>query len=123
MSLTGHEYSRQAPEADGRGNMGLSHVYRSEPSGARLIFTGDFNHDGKLDVIVGLNANPFPATLGHSVYEFLGNGDGSRLKGKKNSMNKNNSGQPTASSAAGATSLATSLTTCLSSNLMTRSAT
>jgi hypothetical protein len=45
-------------------------------SGARLIFTGDFNHDGKLDVIVGLNANPFPATLGHSIYEFLGNGDG-----------------------------------------------
>lgn len=45
-------------------------------SGARLIFTGDFNRDGKLDVIVGLNANPFPATLGHSVYEFLGNGDG-----------------------------------------------
>jgi subtilisin family serine protease len=42
----------------------------------RLIFTGDFNHDGKLDVIVGLEANPFPATLGHSVYEFLGNGDG-----------------------------------------------
>lgn len=45
-------------------------------TGARLIFTGDFNHDGKLDVIVGLDANPFPATLGHSVYEFLGNGDG-----------------------------------------------
>jgi subtilisin family serine protease len=45
-------------------------------SGARVIFTGDFNHDGKLDVIVGLNANPFPATLNHSVYEFLGNGDG-----------------------------------------------
>ena len=45
-------------------------------AGARVIFTGDFNHDGKLDVIVGLNANPFPATLGHSVYEFLGNGDG-----------------------------------------------
>jgi len=45
-------------------------------SGAMLIFTGDFNHDGKLDVIIGLNANPFPATLGHSVYELLGNGDG-----------------------------------------------
>ncbi|MFL6387919.1 MAG: FG-GAP-like repeat-containing protein [Terriglobales bacterium] len=45
------------------------------PNG-RLIFTGDFNHDGNLDVIVGLEANPFPATLDHSVYEFLGNGDG-----------------------------------------------
>ena len=44
--------------------------------GAGLIFTGDFNHDGKLDVIVGLNPNPFPATLGNRVYEFLGNGDG-----------------------------------------------
>jgi hypothetical protein len=43
--------------------------------GAALIFTGDFNHDGKLDVIIGLNSNPL-GTLGHSVYEFLGNGDG-----------------------------------------------
>ena len=39
------------------------------------IFTGDFNKDGKLDVLVWVYDN-VEGTQNHNVYEFLGNGDG-----------------------------------------------
>lgn len=42
---------------------------------ARLIFAGDFNHDGKLDLLVWVN-DDIVGTLNHNVYELLGNGDG-----------------------------------------------
>jgi hypothetical protein len=41
----------------------------------RMIFTGDFNRDGKLDVLVWTYDN-IQGTQNHNVYEFLGNGDG-----------------------------------------------
>jgi hypothetical protein len=40
-----------------------------------MIFTGDFNRDGKLDVLIWTNENVVPS-VNHNVYEFLGNGDG-----------------------------------------------
>jgi Subtilase family/FG-GAP-like repeat len=49
------------------------------PAGAtappRMIFVGDFNRDGKLDVLVWIYDNII-GTQNHNVYEFLGNGDG-----------------------------------------------
>jgi hypothetical protein len=39
------------------------------------IFVGDFNGDGKPDVLVQ-ETSTLVGTLGHDVYEFLGNGDG-----------------------------------------------
>lgn len=48
----------------------------SNPTGApRMIFTGDFNRDGKLDVLLWTYDN-IEGTQNHNVYEFLGNGDG-----------------------------------------------
>lgn len=44
-------------------------------AGPRAIFAGDFNHDGKLDIIFWTFDN-FIGTLNHNVYEMLGNGDG-----------------------------------------------
>jgi hypothetical protein len=47
------------------------------PIGSRpaSIFAGDFNHDGKLDVLIWAYNNQI-GRLNHNVYEFLGNGDG-----------------------------------------------
>lgn len=39
------------------------------------IFVGDFNHDGKLDVLIFALTNGI-GRLNHNVFEFLGNGDG-----------------------------------------------
>lgn len=44
-------------------------------AGPRAIFAGDFNHDGKLDIIFWTFDNII-GTLNHNVYEMLGNGDG-----------------------------------------------
>jgi hypothetical protein len=41
----------------------------------RVIFAGDFNHDGKLDILFWTFDNII-GTLNHNVYEMLGNGDG-----------------------------------------------
>ena len=40
-----------------------------------MIFSGDFNRDGKLDVLIWTNSNGVPSA-DHNVYEFLGNADG-----------------------------------------------
>jgi hypothetical protein len=40
-----------------------------------MIFVGDFNRDGKLDVL-GWTYDNIIGTQNHNVYEFLGNGDG-----------------------------------------------
>jgi subtilisin family serine protease len=40
-----------------------------------MIFVGDYNRDGKLDVLVWVYDNVV-GTQNHNVYEFLGNGDG-----------------------------------------------
>jgi hypothetical protein len=40
-----------------------------------MIFAGDFNHDGRLDVLVWVYDN-IVGVQNHNVYEFLGNGDG-----------------------------------------------
>jgi subtilisin family serine protease len=40
-----------------------------------MIFVGDYNRDGKLDVLVWTYDN-IVGTQNHNVYEFLGNGDG-----------------------------------------------
>jgi subtilisin family serine protease len=48
----------------------------ANPTGPpRMIFVGDFNRDGKLDVLVWTYDN-VEGTQNHNVYEFLGNGDG-----------------------------------------------
>ena len=39
------------------------------------VFVGDFNHDGKLDVITQVRST-LQGTQGHDVFEFLGNGNG-----------------------------------------------
>jgi hypothetical protein len=44
------------------------------PGGSSQIFTGDFNHDGKLDVLVSYFGNGIGQP--HPLYEILGNGDG-----------------------------------------------
>lgn len=41
----------------------------------RMIFTGDFNKDGNLDVLIWVYDN-VEGTQHHNVYEFLGNSDG-----------------------------------------------
>jgi Subtilase family/FG-GAP-like repeat len=41
----------------------------------RMVFVGDYNRDGKLDVLVWTYDNVV-GTQNHNVYEFLGNGDG-----------------------------------------------
>jgi subtilisin family serine protease len=40
-----------------------------------MIFVGDYNRDGKLDILVWVYDNVV-GTTNHNVYEFLGNGDG-----------------------------------------------
>jgi Subtilase family/FG-GAP-like repeat len=40
-----------------------------------MIFVGDYNRDGKLDVLIWVYDNVV-GTTNHNVYEFLGNGDG-----------------------------------------------
>jgi hypothetical protein len=47
----------------------------TDPDGSAptLVYVGDFNHDGKLDVIVWVS-NSSPSS--HNVYEVFGNGDG-----------------------------------------------
>jgi hypothetical protein len=47
----------------------------------RMVFTGDFNHDGKLDVLVWVYDN-IVGVQNHHVYEFLGNGDGTFAEAK-----------------------------------------
>src|SRR5262249_45078721 len=41
------------------------------------IFAGDFNHDGKLDILIGYNGNAGWMASGDDLVEALGNGDGS----------------------------------------------
>jgi hypothetical protein len=63
---------------DGTFQQGVTQTFAtgaSLASNASIIFTGDFNHDGKLDVLVGVFDNQ-EGTLNHNVYELLGNGDG-----------------------------------------------
>src|SRR5581483_12434061 len=43
--------------------------------GPSRSYVGDFNGDGKLDVLVRMYTNQVPYTC-NDVYEFLGNGDG-----------------------------------------------
>jgi subtilisin family serine protease len=50
-----------------------SNLPNNERPGA--IFVGDFNKDGKLDVLVWVHEENI-GRLNHNVYEFLGNGDG-----------------------------------------------
>jgi len=40
------------------------------------IFAGDFNHDGKLDLLIGYNANGGWTPAGDDLIEILGHGDG-----------------------------------------------
>jgi hypothetical protein len=40
------------------------------------IFSGDFNHDGKLDILIGYNGNGGWMSAGDDLVEALGNGDG-----------------------------------------------
>jgi len=46
------------------------------------VYAGDFNRDGKLDVITRLYVDQVPYTM-NDVYEFLGNGDGTFLPGSE----------------------------------------
>jgi hypothetical protein len=55
---------------------------------AGAIFVGDFNRDGKLDLLVHLVDNLMGVT-GHDVFEFLGNGDGSFSAGRPVLSNMN----------------------------------
>ena len=57
----------QTPKLTPLGNTGTG--------GPAMIFAGDYNHDGKLDLLIWTNANVAPFS-DRNVYEFLGNGDG-----------------------------------------------
>src|SRR5258708_3660210 len=48
--------------------------------GPRRMVTADFNHDGKLDLLVAVNDNVVgPGSLPHPLFEFLRRGDGTFL--------------------------------------------
>jgi VCBS repeat protein len=54
----------------------------STPRFPASVYAGDFNRDGKLDVLVYLDYNAVPY-VANDVYEFLGNGDGTFRTGVK----------------------------------------
>ncbi len=52
----------------------------STGGGPRRMVTADFNHDGKLDLLIAVNDNVVgPGSLPHPLFEFLGRGDGTFL--------------------------------------------
>jgi subtilisin family serine protease len=59
---------------DGTFHMGAS-LPLSSGTAPYMIFVGDYNRDGKLDVLVWVYDN-IVGVQNHNVYEFLGNGDG-----------------------------------------------
>lgn len=61
---------------DGTFNASPSVFFAGTPSRFPVsVYAGDFNHDGKLDILTWLYYNTVPFTA-NDVYEFLGNGDG-----------------------------------------------
>ncbi len=63
---------------DGTGNFTPGYSTRFNVNsniGMRGLWVGDFNGDGKLDVLIQEGWGS-AGTLGHDIYEFLGNGDG-----------------------------------------------
>jgi hypothetical protein len=63
----------------GDGTFTLGPIYTFDTTGAStapaLIYVGDFNHDGKLDVLVWDNGS-LEGSANYNLYEFLGHGDG-----------------------------------------------
>lgn len=72
-------------EGNGEGTFhALAPVSFTDTTGtvAARIWTGDFNRDGRLDVLIFTTANGF-FTTGSSVWEFDGNGDGTFQPGRQ----------------------------------------
>jgi|HubBroStandDraft_1064217.scaffolds.fasta_scaffold00096_16 hypothetical protein len=61
--------------ADGTFGAGTSVPFNDSAEDVSRVFAGDFNRDGKLDVLVYTTGNGY-WTKTSSVWEFLGNGDG-----------------------------------------------
>ena len=62
---------------DGTFTPGPITTFDSNDSGPALIFSGDFNHDGKTDLLVWDHGNTVGPTESSRLFELLGNGDGS----------------------------------------------
>jgi hypothetical protein len=67
---------------DGTFRTGASLNFSDSNSDIARVFTGDFNRDGKLDVLVFTTSNG-GGTTGSAVWEFDGNGDGTFQPGRE----------------------------------------
>jgi FG-GAP-like repeat len=67
---------------DGTFRSGASLTFADTATDISRVFVGDFNRDGKLDILVYTTSNGY-WTTNTSVWEFLGNGDGTFQSGKQ----------------------------------------
>ena len=81
-SLTGKVVTMFLGNGDGTFRRGGSVAFADTAGDIDRVYAGDFNRDGKLDILVHTTGNGY-WTTNSSVWEFLGNGDGSLQPGKQ----------------------------------------
>ncbi len=79
-ALTGKQVTVFLGNGDGTFRIGASVVFADTAEEVDRVFVGDFNRDGRLDVLVHTTGNGYWTTAS-SVWEFLGNGDGTFQSG------------------------------------------